>query len=231
MRRMTQPSEPKTTAANTEQATELGRSYAELLGHQSWEVDEAGPIEPLPPTGPSPPAAVVPPPPKRIIEAILFVGGPPLTAVRAAETIRGFTPAQFQEAIDTLNEEYRTQGRPYRIQAESQGYVLTLRPRYRPVVEKLYGSVREARLSPPAVDVLALVAYRQPVTKQEIDSLRGVESGPLLRQLIRRNLIAIVHRAEAGQREVSYGTTQRFLELFNLNSLDDLPRTEDLQIL
>jgi segregation and condensation protein B len=98
-------------------------------------------------------------------------------------------------------------------------------------VEKLYGSVREARLSAAAIDALALVAYRQPVTKQEIDSLRGAESGPLLRQLIRRNLIAIIHRAEADQREVSYGTTPRFLELFNLTSLDDLPRTEDLQIL
>ena len=177
------------------------------------------------------PAITVPPSPMRIIEAILFVGGPPLTAVRAGETIRGLTPAQFLQAIDALNEEYRSQGRPYHIQAESQGYVLTLRPRFRPVVEKLYGSVREARLSAPAIDVLALVAYRQPVTKQEIDSLRGAESGALLRQLIRRNLIAIVHRAESGQREVAYGTTNRFLELFNLSSLDDLPRTQDLQIL
>jgi segregation and condensation protein B len=229
---MTNAPEESTDAENSEQATDLGRSYAEILGQEHWQVDEGVLAEPAPATGSEPPAsASVPPSPVRIIEAILFVGGPPLTAVRAAETIRGFTSSQFQEAIDTLNEEYRSQGRPYHIQPESQGYVLTLRPRYRPVVEKLYGSIREARLSPPAVDVLSLVAYRQPVTKQEIDSLRGAESGPLLRQLIRRNLIAIVHRAEAGQREVSYGTTQRFLELFNLNSLDDLPRTEDLQIL
>jgi len=76
-----------------------------------------------------------------------------------------------------------------------------------------------------------LVAYRQPATKQEIDSLRGAESGALLRQLVRRNLIAIVHRAESDRREVAYGTTGRFLELFGLNSLDDLPRTQDLQVL
>jgi segregation and condensation protein B len=77
--------------------------------------------------------------------------------------------------------------------------------------------------------VLALVAYRQPATKQEVDSLRGYDSGSLLRQLVRRGLIAIVQRADAAQREVAYGTTPRFLELFGLTNLDDLPQTEDLQ--
>ena len=76
---------------------------------------------------------------------------------------------------------------------------------------------------------MSLVAYRQPVTKQEIDSLRGAESGSLLRQLVRRGLIAVVQRADAQQRQVSYGTTQRFLDLFQLRSLDDLPQTQDLQ--
>jgi len=228
---MMNPSESGPEPANPEPVEILGRSYAELLGQQDWQVDEGGAQEQSADSASGAPGSPVPPAPARIVEALLFVGGPPLTAVRAAEAIRNFTQAQFQEAIDRLNEEYRSQARPYHIQAESQGYVLTLRPRYRPVVEKLYGSVREARLSAAAIDALALVAYRQPVTKQEIDSLRGAESGPLLRQLIRRNQIAIIHRAEAEQREVSYGTTSRFLELFNLTSLDDLPRTEDLQIL
>jgi segregation and condensation protein B len=92
--------------------------------------------------------------------------------------------------------------------------------------------MREARLSPAAIDVLALVAYRQPATKQEIDSIRGTESGHLLRQLVRRRLIDIVHRTESlleKKREVSYGTTERFLELFGLKSLEDLPQTQDLQ--
>jgi segregation and condensation protein B len=112
---------------------------------------------------------------------------------------------------------------------QGQGYVLTLRPRFRGIIEKLYGGVREARLSTVALDVLSLVAYRQPASKQEIDSLRGAESGALLRQLVRRGLIMVVQRAEAGSREVLYGTTPRFLELFGLRSLDDLPRTQDLQ--
>ena len=77
--------------------------------------------------------------------------------------------------------------------------------------------------------MLALVAYRQPATKMEIDSLRGVESGALLRQLVRRGLIAVVQRGDAERRDVAYGTTGRFLELFGLGSLEDLPRTQDLQ--
>jgi len=142
--------------------------------------------------------------------------------------VRGLTATQLAEIVDELNRDYRSQGRPYRIQLRDQGYELTLQPRFRAVVERLYGSTREARLSPQALDVLSLVAYRQPATKQEIESLRGAESGGQLRQLVRLGLIAL-QRGEASQKEVSYGTTSKFLKLFDLHSLDDLPRTQDLQ--
>ena len=172
-----------------------------------------------------------PPSPLRIVEALLFVGGPPLTAKRVGEIIRGFSPEQFTEALDTLNRAYRRQRRPYTIMSSTDGYTLTLRPQYRGVPEKLYGGQREARLSTAAVDVLALVAYRQPATKAEIDGLRGADSGGLLRQLVRRGLVQVVYRADAVHPEVSYGTTPRFLEWFGLQNLDDLPRTQDLQLL
>jgi segregation and condensation protein B len=215
----------------------LGRSYGALLGRDTWEVDvnedgvlaPQGPEEEARPAGPPPGEAASPPPLLRIVEALLFVGGAPLTPERAGEAVRGLTPDQFREAVDTLNRGYRRQGRPYRIHAQGKGYVLDLCTRFRRVREKLYGTTREARLSPAAIDVLSLVAYRQPATKQEIDSLRGAESGSLLRQLVRRGLIAVVHRGDSAQREVSYGTTARFLELFRLRSLDDLPQTQDLQ--
>jgi segregation and condensation protein B len=196
---------------------------------ESWELD---PIEPaLAEEGAAKPKAVpeVPPSPKRILEAFLFVGGAPLTADRAVEAVRGLTPGQFQEIIAELNQDYRAQGRPYTIQAKEHGYILSLRPRFRSVIERLYHTTREARLSQAAIDVLSLVAYRQPVTRQEVESIRGAESGSILRQLVRRGLIAIVGRGQASQREVAYGTTHRFLELFNLRSLDDLPQTQDLQ--
>jgi segregation and condensation protein B len=178
---------------------------------------------------PEPGVESAPASPLRIIEAMLFVGGPPLTAARACEIVRGLTPEQFGQAIDELTQSYRKQGRPYAVQPSGHGFVLALRPRFQRVIDKLHGGVREARLSTAAVDVLALVAYRQPATKAEVDSLRGAESGGLLRQLVRRGLIQIAYRGDANQKEVSYGTTPRFLEMFALQSLDDLPRTRDLQ--
>jgi segregation and condensation protein B len=169
-----------------------------------------------------------PPPLPRIIEALLFVGGPPLTAARACEAVRGLTPEQFKQIVDDLNRDYRHQGRPYRVHLRDDGYELTLQPRYRAVTERLYGSAREARLSPAALDVLALVAYRQPTTRQEVESLRGGDAGGVLRQLVRLGLIA-VQRDEENPRAVVYVTTARFLALFQLRSLEDLPRTQDLQ--
>jgi segregation and condensation protein B len=218
--------EPNTPEPGPEHIEDLGRSYQAVLAQQPWDVDV--PAEPAAPVVAAAPV-VSPSSPLRIVEALLFVGGAPLTAGRACEIVRGLTPEQFSEAIAMLNSDYRRQGRPYAIHAQGQGYVLTLRPRFRGVLSNLYGTTREARLSPAAIDVLALVAYRQPATKREIDSLRGVESGSLLRQLVRRGLIVVVQRGDAAQREVAYGTTARFLKLFNLTSLDDLPRTQDLQ--
>jgi segregation and condensation protein B len=174
-------------------------------------------------------SAGTPPPLVRIIEALLFVGGEPLTAGRACETVRGLTEAQFSEAVASLNAEYRAQGRPYVIQPQGSGHVMALRPGFQAVTERLYGGQRAARLSAASIDVLALVAYRQPATKQEIDTLRGTDCGSLLRQLVRRGLIAVLHRGDADRREVTYGTTGRFLELFKLRTLDDLPQTQDLQ--
>lgn len=198
---------------------DLGRAYAEMLGDPpSPQVVEGNPR-----------ADDTPPPPLRIIEALLFVGGAPLTAKRARETLRGLTEDQFDEVIDQLNAAYRRQARPYAIQPQGAGWVLTLRPRFRHVIDKLYGGVREARLSQAAIDVLSIVAYRQPVAKSDVDNYRGADSGALLRQLVRRGIIHIVPIPGGKPKEVAYATTLKFLEMFNLQSLDDLPKTHDLQ--
>jgi segregation and condensation protein B len=194
------------------------RSYAAFLGPPAE--DDAG-------DAPAAPAA--PPSPVRIVEALLFVGGLPLTAARAGEVVRGLGSEQFAETVEALNREYRRQNRPYAVQPQGDGFVLALRPRFQGVRERLFGGPREARLSGPALDVLTLVAYRQPVTRAEIDSQRGSDSGPALRQLVRLGLVAVVPEPAAGSTEAAYGTTARFLELFKLRSLDDLPRTDDLQ--
>jgi segregation and condensation protein B len=175
----------------------------------------------------------------KLVEAVLFRGGAPVTVVRAGEVIRGLSGAQFVEMIQTLSREYRRQGRPYEIQQERNGYVVRLSSKFRPIEERLYGLNRQARLSAAAIDVLSLIAYRQPISKHEIEALRGAESGGILRLLVRRALIKMQaplrspleedRNQEGASKEFLYVTTERFLELFQLGSLDELPRTQDLE--
>ena len=168
-------------------------------------------------------ADVSPPPLLRIVEALLFVGGEPLTYERAAESVRGLAREQYAEAVAELGQAYRDEGRPYRVSPRGGGHELVLRPGFRGVRERLQGTAREARLSQPAIDALALVANRQPVTRQEVDSLRGGDSLALLRQLVRLGLVSV----QRGPDEPFYATTPRFLEMMGLNSLEDLPRAAE----
>jgi segregation and condensation protein B len=217
-------------------AQQLGESFAALVGGREWQVDdipEALPVaEPIEEPAPSKKAAAVPlaeaandpaipPTPIQIIEALLFVGGPPLKPAHAADAIRGLTAEQFRDCVDALNRLYRAQNRPYSVVHGPTGYVLRVSAKYAAVKEKLYGGPREARLNQPALDVVAFVAYRQPVTKTEIDSARGADSGGVLRQLVRLGLIT-ANKADGG--EAAYSTTERFLEVFRLKDLDDLPQ-------
>jgi chromosome segregation and condensation protein ScpB len=216
-------------------AQQLGESYAALLGQREWQVDEIPVAEPESTATPSndppsqPPLAepvnepTVPPTPLQIIEAMLFVGGPPLTFEDAADAIRGLTPEQFRECIDVLNRVYRGQNRPYSVVHGAAGHVLHIGARYAAVRERLFGGPREARLTQPALDVLSLVAYRQPVPKSEIDAVRGSDSGAVLRQLLRLGLIAVTESNQESK-ETHYGTSKRFLEVFRLRDLDDLPQ-------
>jgi segregation and condensation protein B len=223
---------------------ELGQAAAAQFGGAAWELDAEIPDlpeeDPPPVIAPAPPPlkAAVPPiegeePPshEQIVEAMLFVGGHPLSAAVARSAIRGLTPERFQEAIDALNRRYRKQGRPYSIQPRDDGYVLSILPSFRGLRERLFGGPREARLNQTAIDVLSIIAYRQPVGKLEIDSVRGLDSGGTLRQLVRLGLIAVQHRAEAGSREVRYGTTPRFLQVLGIASLDELPRLGETSLM
>ncbi len=182
-----------------------------------------------PPLGKSEDSADVPPSPEQLIEAMLFVGGHPLTAAVACSAVRGLTADRFQAAVDALNRRYRDQRRPYAVETRADGFSLAVRPAYRNLRERIFGGPRETRLSQPALDVLSVVAYRQPVGKAEVDAIRGTDSGATLRQLVRLGLVAVQHRAEAAVREVRYGTSPRFLQVFGLASLDELPRLGEPQ--
>ena len=128
--------------------------------------------------------------------------------------------------MDELNRRYAAQGAPYHVVGEGDGYRLTLGDEFHSLRNRFYGRIREARLSQAAIDVLALVAYQQPITGEKIGRLRGKPSNHVLTHLVRRGLLRI-ERPDPKRRTPHYHTTERFLRLFNLQSLDDLPRSED----
>ncbi|NQU25829.1 MAG: SMC-Scp complex subunit ScpB [Candidatus Nealsonbacteria bacterium] len=119
-------------------------------------------------------------------------------------------------------------GCPYRAVREGGGYRLALHKAFHGLRNRFYGRVREARLSQAAVDVLALVAYHQPVDSEQISRMRGKPGSHVLSQLVRRGLLRI-ERPDPTRRTATYWTTDRFLELFSLETLEDLPQSEDLQ--
>jgi segregation and condensation protein B len=167
--------------------------------------------------------------PRSILEAILFVGHPsgePLTSERIAHLMRGVLPAEIDELVGELNAEYTAAGAPYSIVSVGPGYELALRPDFGPLRDVFYGRIREARLSPATIDVLAVVAYHQPVTAETIDRLRGRPSGAILSQLVRRDLLSIERPADKSAKPV-YRTTGRFLQLFGIDDISELPRSDD----
>jgi len=167
--------------------------------------------------------------PSQIIEAALFVGGAPLTARKLCGLLRGsFDTAFVEKTIDELNAAYRAQARPYEIRLGEGGYRLELQGEFDRLRHRVYGAgPREVRLSQEVLEVLALVAYRQPISQSDIESHGKENAGNLLRQLLRRDLLAF-ERGPGGRKDVKYHTTARFLSVFGLGSLDELPQAEDL---
>lgn len=168
--------------------------------------------------------------PRSIVEALLFAGRPdnqPMTGQEIAALMRGVGTSEIDDLVRDLNEHYEKNGCPYTIASEGSGYRMTLRSSFARIRERFYGRVRAARLSPAAIEVLSLVAYKQPVTADEIHKMRNVPSGHILSQLVRRRLLRI-ERTNTKPVLRHYFTTPRFLEVFGLKSLDDLPHSEDL---
>ena len=167
--------------------------------------------------------------PRSILEAILFVGHPnnePITSKQVAAVMRGVRPQEVDDLVVELNAIYAAEGCPYRVVSVGPGYRLALQEQLAPLRDKFYGHVREARLSQAAIDILAIVAYRQPLTREEIDALRGRPSGAVLSQLVRRQLLR-VERGQDPPHKPRYCTTDRFLSLFGLESLAELPQSQD----
>lgn len=166
--------------------------------------------------------------PRSILEAILFVGHPqsePLSSQQIAGLMRGVNSDEVDELVRELNENYAAEAAPYLIQSRGAGYLLELREEFAPLRERFYGRIKEARLTQGAIDVLAIVAYNQPINLPEIDRIRGRSSGAAISQLVRRDILAYERAAEKGAKP-TYRTTERFLDLYGLESLDDLPQVD-----
>jgi segregation and condensation protein B len=170
---------------------------------------------------------------KAILEAILLASPEPLTIKRIAEVI-GLDERDARILMDDLKKEYQQPGRGLYIQEMAGGYVLATRPEYAEYVEKLL-QPRGKGLSNAALETLAIIAYRQPITKAEIEGVRGVKVDRAIETLLERRLIREVGRKEAPGRPVLYGTTKEFLEYFGLRDLSELPKpdidTSDTQLI
>lgn len=166
----------------------------------------------------------------RIVEAVLFASEAPLTSAEIARASGELSAADVEEAIDQLRQEYESEERAFQIYPLGDGFQILTLPEYAPYLERFDSVTRTNRLSRAALETLAIIAYRQPVSRLDIEELRGVNAAGVLRSLQERALIEVVDRAEGLGRPLLYGTTRKFLDHFGLRSLEDLPRPEDLQI-
>ncbi|MEZ6052783.1 MAG: SMC-Scp complex subunit ScpB [Planctomycetaceae bacterium] len=169
--------------------------------------------------------------PRQVIEAALFVGGSSLTSKRLGAMLGDDSSAdEIEELVADLNSQYDDEHRPYEIRLGEGGYHLVLRDEFRPVQDRVHGtSPKDVKLSQEALEVLAYIAYRQPVSKEGLDETGKPNAASLVRQLLRRQLVCL-ERGEGSSEDVTYRTTPRFLELFGLRSLRELPLPEDLML-
>ena len=174
----------------------------------------------------SPGGPVVRSPKMARLEAVLFLANEPLTCRKLSRYANLADGTEARTLLNRLNEEYDREGRAFRVVEVAGGMQLLTRPKFAEWLRRLGHVPREERLSAPAMETLAVVAYRQPVVRAEIEAVRGVACGEILRQLMDRDLVRVSGRSEDLGRPYVYSTTKRFLQLFGLRSCEDLPKAE-----
>lgn len=167
---------------------------------------------------------------QQIVEAVLFASDAPLTADEIARADETLDEDKVEEALQALRAEYDDAHRAFEVVEVAEGYQILTRPEFATYLERFDNVPRPSRLSGPALETLAIIAYRQPLGRLEVEYIRGVGASGVIRTLQERGLIDVVGRAEGLGRPLLYGTTQGFLEHFGFRSLEDLPRPEELPI-
>lgn len=168
------------------------------------------------------------PTPKQILEALLFASDAPVPLSALVEVLDGLGPSEVSAILTELGREYEESERGVALAEIAGGYQILSRRECAPWIEEMLRSRRKARLSRAGLETLAIVAYKQPITKVEIDGIRGVDSGGSLHTLLERNLVLIRGRSKAVGRPLLYGTTPDFLSYMGINELADLPELKEL---
>ena len=166
---------------------------------------------------------------RSIVEAVLFAADAPLAPAKLAQIVGVGDARDMRQHVAELNDLYARNGQSFRIEEVAGGFQMLTLPTYNTWLTKLVRARTDARLSPAALETLAIVAYKQPVLRADIEDIRGVQCGEVINRLREMNLVKIVGRAEDLGRPMLYGTTKRFLEVFGLANLDGLPQVEQLK--
>jgi len=166
----------------------------------------------------------------KLLEAALFASSRPLTVDELTTLDTQASEAAVRAGLAELRETYATGDHGVELVEIAQGWQFLTRPEYAEAIERAQFALRPRRLSPAALETLAIIAYRQPVGRVEVDEIRGVDSGAVVDKLVERGLVEVVSRGEGLGRPLLYGTTPQFLEILGLRDLDELPRLEELSV-
>lgn len=164
------------------------------------------------------------------LEAVLFLAHEPLSSRKLAQFASLADGTEARTLVRRLNQRLDANGNAFRVEEVAGGFQMLTRPKFGGWLRRLIPAPVETRLSGPAMETLAVTAYRQPVLRAEIEAIRGVQCGEVLRQLMERDLVRIVGRSKDLGHPFLYGTTRKFLQLFGLRHLDELPRAAQLRV-
>lgn len=167
---------------------------------------------------------------KNIIEAMLFASDKPLFVNEIKGALEDIDSGDVRDIISELIKDYQETNRAFIIKEIAGGFQIVTDPLLAPWLKKLYKTSGADRLTGPSLETLAIIAYKQPVSKPEIEAIRGVNVDGVLKTLIEKNLVRIVGRKETVGRPILYGTSPEFLQYFGLNSLEELPKLEEFHI-
>ena len=164
-----------------------------------------------------------------VIEAVLFAADEPISPKRLVDIAEAGSIKRIRRCVHDLNKKYKQGGFSFRIEKIAGGYQMMTLPAFNPWLSKLIKVRTDSKLSAAALETLAVIAYKQPIIRADVEAVRGVASGEIIRNLMYKGLVKIVGRAEILGRPMLYGTTKKFLDAFGLNSLKDLPKVDELK--